>query len=561
MNDVALLGALKRTELRNKLRLLLATSRFKIAVIAVFSVAFWLSLYHLFYQGMKFVHDQGVQSYFEELMAGMFYVFFFALSMMLTFSNAIISYTSFYKSKETTFLLSSPVRPESIFLYKFGESIAFSSWAFLFLATPLMAAYGRLYHAAWTFYAGAGLFFFVYMFLPAAVGSIVAMIVTSYVPRTRKGLVIGVVLACLIFAITMVSRLLSIGPAANVDIRLAMEIFEAIGFSRNPLLPSYWMGKGLILLRSGDLRGAAFFLALITSNALFLVAVAHAVASRLVVKGWFVSQGLRTIRKYGAAGALDWIAHKLLFFTDPQVRLIVIKDLKSFVRDPVQWSQFLIFFGLLAIYFLNLRTFGYDDRSSFWKNLIAQMNLLATSLTLATFSSRFIFPQLSLEGRRFWVIGLVPMARDKILFGKLALCFVSSLLISETLILVSSWMLKTPLSLAVLHSLALFGICLGLAGLSVGLGALYPNFNEDNPSKIVAGFGGTLNLVLSLTFVMIVLVAQSIPCFFYFGRSTIGPGEFRSYSAIAMVVIMGVSLAACLVPMSMGIKAVNRLEV
>ena len=36
-----------------------------------------------------------------------------------------------------------------------------------------------------------------------------------------------------------------------------------------------------------------------------------------------------------------------------------------------------------------------------------------------------------------------------------------------------------------------------LCGLAVGLGALFPNFKEDNPSKIVSGFGGTLCLVAS----------------------------------------------------------------
>jgi ABC-2 type transport system permease protein len=290
------------------------------------------------------------------------------------------------------------------------------------------------------------------------------------------------------------------------------------------------------------------------------VLIAHSASSRLIVQGWYVTQGLKSTKRYAARGLFDWLAERLTFL-DPKVRLIVAKDAKSFVRDPVQWSQFLIFFGLLAIYFLNLRSFGYDDRNYFWKNIIAQMNLLATSLTLATFSSRFIYPQLSLEGRRFWVIGMVPMPRDSILFGKLALCFTTSLLISETLIVISSIMLKTPQSLAMLHAVALFGICLGLGGLSVGLGALYPNFAEDNPSKIVAGFGGTLNLVMSLAFVMVVLTIQAVPCFLYYGKGAFGMTEFRNYVALAMAAITVISLAACVIPMQMGLRAIRKLEV
>ena len=262
-----------------------------------------------------------------------------------------------------------------------------------------------------------------------------------------------------------------------------------------------------------------------------------------------------------ARGFVDRVFSSILFFADRNVRLIVIKDVKSFIRDPVQWSQFLIFFGLLAIYFLNLRWFAYDEKDIFWKNLVAQMNLLATSLTLATFASRFIYPQLSLEGRRFWVIGMAPMTREKILFGKLALSFTCSLMISEALIALSSAMLGTPPTLAILHSVSLFGICLGLSGLAVGVGAIYPNFSEDNPSKIVSGFGGTLNLVLSLIFVLTVLAAQAIPCFLYYGRWEITVDRFRFSIVLSMVVIALLSLAACLIPMSLGLKALKRLEI
>jgi len=572
MSDVGVLASMKWWELRNRFRQVRSQSRFKVAVIAVFSVAFWVSLYRLFYFGLRFIHSMAYQYYFEDLMSAMFDIFFFALTLMLVFSNAIISYTSFFKAKETGFLLAAPVKPQSLFLYKCAESVAFSSWAFLFLATPLMAAYGTLFKLGPAFYAGAALFFAAYIFIPAAIGSMVAMIVTTYVPRTRKGLVYAGVAAVALLLLIMVSKVLNIRAGYSVDLRLAMEVFESVSFSRNPVLPSFWMSKGIRMLRMADgapdpaaamrLYGdALFFFGLIAANGLFLSAIAHWMSSGLLLKGWFVSQGLRTIRKYAGAGAIDWVFGRALFFMTRAVRLIVIKDIKSFIRDPVQWSQFLIFFGLLAIYFLNLRSFAYEERDIFWKNLIAQMNLLATSLTLATFSSRFIYPQLSLEGRRFWVIGMVPMDREKILFGKLALSFTASLVISETLIAVSSIMLRTPMTLAILHVVALFGICLGLSGLAVGLGALYPNFGEDNPSKIVAGFGGTLNLVLSLTFVIGVLTVQAVPCFLYFGRWALGPGEFQKWIVLSMLGIALLSLAACLVPMALGLRKVQRMEI
>ena len=561
MGDVAALASMKWVELRNRARLFGRQSRFKILVISAFSVAFWISLYKLFYAGLSFLHMMAVGYSFSDMMGAMFYIFFLALTVMLVFSNAIIGYTSLFRSRETAFLLTMPARPETVFLYKFTEGLAFSSWAFLFLGTPLMAAYGRFFDASWGFFLGSLAFLAAFMFIPAALGTMAAMVVTVYIPRTRRGLLIGFSVAAMLAVLVVVSRVLALRGTQAVDLKLAIEVFESIRFSRHPLLPSCWLSKGILSLSSGDGAGALFFFGLISANSLFLVVLAHVMSSWLMMRGWFVSQGLRSQRRYGERGAVDAVFSRLLFFVHPSVRLIVVKDVKSFIRDPVQWSQFLIFFGLLGIYFLNLRTFAYEERDILWKNVIAQMNLLATSLTLATFASRFIFPQLSLEGRRFWVIGMAPMEREKILFGKLALSFTCSLLISEALIALSSWMLRTPPALAVLHAVSLFGICLGLSGLSVGLGAIYPDFGEDNPSKIVSGFGGTLNLVLSLLFVVAVLAAQAAPCFLYYGRGAISSATFRWVIVGAMGGIAALSLVACLVPMSLGLRAIRRLEI
>ena len=56
-----------------------------------------------------------------------------------------------------------------------------------------------------------------------------------------------------------------------------------------------------------------------------------------------------------------------------------------------------------------------------------------------------------------------------------------------------------------LHAVAVAVIALGLSGLNVGLGAYLPNFRETDPSKIVVGFGGTVNMVVGLAFLVAVI--------------------------------------------------------
>ena len=53
----------------------------------------------------------------------------------------------------------------------------------------------------------------------------------------------------------------------------------------------------------------------------------------------------------------DRLAAFLLARFPRRTRLLIVKDLRLFRRDPVQWSQFLIFFGLLLLYFANVDRF------------------------------------------------------------------------------------------------------------------------------------------------------------------------------------------------------------
>jgi ABC-2 type transport system permease protein len=563
MSDAAALLGLKRSEWGNRLRQFRSQSKFKLLVILGASMLFWIGLHQFFLRGLSFFRVQIGEQYFADLVGSMLYVFFLAMTLMLLISNAIICYSAFYRSRETAFLLAGPCRIENIFLYKYFESLGFSSWALLFLATPLIVAFGQTFALPAQFYLLSFVFFLAFMFIPASLGALLTMLLTNYLPNIRRKAIPLLMMLGLALLAYAVFRTLEIRNRTTAELRLVYEVFEEIEFTRIPLLPSYWVTRGILLLSQGEgkHREALFFFGVIAVNAAFLLSIAYSLSSRLLLQGWFKSQGDRRAKKIRGSRFFDAVVHRALFFLSREIRLIMVKDFKSFVRDPVQWSQFLVFFGLLGIYFANLRTFGYETRDLFWKMLISQMNLLATSLTLSTFASRFIYPQLSLEGRRYWVIGMVPMKRETILMGKLAVSFVSSVVISETLILVSAYMLSMPVMFALVHGVSLLGICMGLSGMAVGLGAVYPNFREDNPSKIISGFGGTLNLVLNLAFVLSCVIVQSMPFVLLYSRRSVGMDQFRLYLVLAMGVLSALSLAACMIPMMLGIRSIRRLEI
>jgi ABC-2 type transport system permease protein len=259
--------------------------------------------------------------------------------------------------------------------------------------------------------------------------------------------------------------------------------------------------------------------------------------------------------------------HRVFFFLPRPVRLLILKDLRTFRRDPAQWSQFLIFFGLLGFYFLNIPRLGYAVQSPSWRNLVSFLNLSVTALILSTFTSRFIFPLLSLEGRNFWILGLFPLRREQILWGKFVFSVGIALIPTELLVSLSDIMLGMAPLMIVLHAAMVAVLCTGLSGISVGLGARLPNLRESDPSKIAVGFGGTLNLLVSLVFIFAIVTALALPCHLYFlgvehpeAQYAITHGTFRFWLTLAILVSLVVGAVGTIMPLRVGIQAFQRME-
>src|SRR5205823_13058241 len=101
--------------------------------------------------------------------------------------------------------------------------------------------------------------------------------------------------------------------------------------------------------------------------------------------------------------------------------------------------------------------------------------------------------------------GLLPISRDQLLKGKFIFAASGALVVSEVLMTAGDMMLGMPILVTLLHIVTVAVLAFGLSGLSVGLGAMMPNFKETDPSKITVGVGGTINLIAGLLFLLLVV--------------------------------------------------------
>ena len=513
---------------------MLTDSRLRLTLVILLSGLFWASLYVLFREAFTFL-----DSLHAEVISLLFNAFFSSLMVMLVFSTGILVYGGMYCSPEARLLLTLPVRPETIYAHKFREAMWFSSWGFVLLGSPMLAAYGVVRQSAWPYFILLLPFMISFVVIPASIGSICCMVLVAWMPRLRMhALTIGVTASCFL-SLWLGWSMFSQSRVDTVSAAWLERTFAILRVTEQKIFPSWWLSSGLIEAARTEIDGqvsaaglaeAVTFLALAIANALALHLLAGWVARVSYRRGYSQLAGEVPARRRRPLGWFDRALGNAGFAAGRPLRLLLVKDLRLFRRDISQWSQFVIFFGLLGLYFLNLKSFNYNNA---YASMIGYLNLAVVGLILSTFTTRFVYPMISLEGRRFWILGLLPVHRDQIVWSKFLFSFVGGLVPCCSLVFLSDSMLGIPWWLIAQHELCCLVLCAGLSGIAVGLGARMPELRESSPAKISSGFGGTLSLVLSSLFIMAVVVVAAFPTHLFLFTHTFGQAAVAPYGVVA----------------------------
>ena len=563
---------LRATLVWETVRSMVVGSRLRLSLVVMLSSLFWGALYGLFVEAFSFL-----EALHADVISLLFNAFFSSLMVMLVFSTGILLYGGMYCSPEARLLLTLPVRAETVFAHKFREALWFASWGFVLLGSPMLVAYGVVREAAWPYYALLLPLMIAFVTIPAALGGIACLTLVAWMPRLRIHALSLAVAGCCLLAIWLGWSLVFQSRTDAMSTAWFERTFARLAITEQKLFPSWWLSSGLIEAARTQPSGrpsatglseAVKFLSLLLANSLVLQLLAGWLASIAYRKGYSHLAGEVPARRRRRAGLVDRAQIGSDAAVGRPLRLLLVKDLRLFRRDISQWSQFLIFFGLLGLYFFNLRSFNYHNA---YASMIGFLNLAVVGLILSTFTTRFIYPMISLEGRRFWILGLLPVHRDQIVWSKFLFSFLGGVVPCAGLVFLSDSMLGLPWRLIALHEYCCLLLCLGLSGIAVGLGARMPELRESSPSKIASGFGGTLCLVLSSLFIMVVVVVAAIPTHLFLLARTLGPtviapdgllawagGPMGMATSLATVTVAG--LAATAVPLASGLQAFRRLE-
>lgn len=580
--EAKVMWRLRGTIVRALGTLALRNSRLQVICVLFASCILWIGLFGLFFEGFHFVRNGLIHVGLRtQLVHIMFNVFFLTLTVMLLFSTAIILYGMLYRGDEVKFLLTAPVREERIVMHKFQEAVFFSGWGFLLLGSPMLLAYGTVFDAPWHYYILLLPFMLMFVQVPSALGGIACLIVVRLLRPVRVHALAFCMTAALLTGGYLAWNALTYQNRDMMSFSWFQDVLARLQFSEQRLLPSWWLSSGLLeATHSSDVPEDAaawieslLFLAVLTSNAMLLQLLLRIIAAKCFRDSYSSLQGIVPPQRQHHVWWLDRWTEQLCRPLPVGIRQMIIKDLRLFRRDPVQWSQFVIFFGLLVLYFLNVRRFDYSGVMEQWVTVMSFLNVAVVGLLLSTFTTRFVFPTISLEGRRFWVLGTAPITRDTIIWGKFWFACVGAWPVCALLVLISDLALgiwQRSMAIVAVHQLQCLLLCSGLAALAVGLGARLPNMRDTSPARIASGFGGTLNLVISSLYIIAVLLVTSIPTFIWAEASPVRYGllfysnwlRLNPASVMALGLLFGIGIAATAIlwPMSAGLRAFRKLE-
>ncbi|HJS59754.1 MAG TPA: hypothetical protein VKA01_16730 [Vicinamibacteria bacterium] len=521
-----------------------------LVVLSIYGGVFWLTWQLLDYEELG-----------EYLVRLGFSWLFLTFLSFVAFSAIVTSLSTFFLSEDLRLVIAAPIPGHRLFHSRFARTVAQASWMVVVFVLPVLLAVGNVRCAGWGYYLSIPLAVLPFAIIPCAFGVCVTLLLVNIFPARRARDIL--MLMGLLFAVALVLLLRFVRPERLLSVESLPDVtafFATLQSPVTPLLPSFWAGEALFASLQG--RVDTLHLGALWTSALAFVIGARALFGRLYFAGWSKAQEARKAR-FTRLRSVEGLARILP--VRPSSRVILVKDLKVFLRDTTQWSQLLLLMALVLVYLYNFRVLDLDRlpfMSGFVKNVYAFVNLAMAAFVLSAVAVRFVFPAVSAEGSAFWIVRSAPVSMAAFLWSKFWIGLVPVLLLAETLTVVSNEFLGVDAFLKWQSAVAVLFMTFALVGLAAGMGAQHPRFEAENLTQVAGSYGGIAYMILAVLFILVEIGLLAWPSSIYLWHQFHElPLQARHYAQMAGPYTLAVLLSGATFwrPMRRGIRALEAL--
>ncbi|MCA9537427.1 MAG: hypothetical protein KC620_00985 [Myxococcales bacterium] len=485
---------------------------------------------------------------------------------LLIFSNVITGFTTCFLSLDLPLLMAGPVPTGRLYLARLVDNWAQASWMMLVFALPILAGCGPVLGAGPAVYIALPLLVLPLTVMCAAVGTALTLALARWLPAQRTHDVL-IVLAMLGFLVVYIAFRFAeperfLRPEGFGDLVALVGDLRA---SENAGTPTGWVVDALFALLRGEWAAAAEPVALLYLGATAACVLAAWLARATWLRSFLIAQEGRVEGEGLLARLLGgWLGRRPARWTGTPVRALLDRDSRVFFRTTGQWTQLLLVAALVVVYLFNFKYFRTLEETG----VIGPMGLLFVNLALSglvvtTIAVRFLYPAVSLEGRAFWAVRVAPITAEHLLRAKMAWGLwplqglaLALTVASDLIVGLPEWMIAVSVALSALMTV-------GLTGMGVGLGALWPRFHLDNPARIASGAGGVTYMLLALSYLVVMLVLTGFPlaALQYLIETGYAPSTGRQVRLTLMALgAIALTVAAWKLPLKLGAHALRHRE-
>ena len=417
------------------------------------------------------------------------------LTVLILFSAAVTTLSSFFLAQDLDLILASPVTRAQFFTGKFLGVFGNSSWMGILFGLPAIFAFGAYFNAPWGFYPAAVALVSLYLIPVMCLAIIAVMLFSLLFPANRSREVILLAGGTLIvIAFLLLHRTLGVGKGAADHMAILTSILE---FKAGRMLPSHWVAQALSATLNGQWMAAGEFLLPLLAFILPHLLLAFAATLYLYPKAFSRARSSSN-RVWTRARTIKAPLPSL-----PLPRYIIAiwsKEYRVFSRDMVQAFQLLLLLGLTLFYLYNFRVIGSVTSSSaelnrWWQAILVLANIGFGGFVLAAVGNRFVFPAVSFEGQGFWMIEAAPISIEDYLWAKFWYWMLPIATISSVVLTSGALAFNAEPHIVGINAVASWIISYGIVGLGIGLGAHFSSFTWEHITQVTASFGSLVYIL------------------------------------------------------------------
>ena len=529
----------------------------RFAILGFFGLLFWSFIFGVLYRLLAYF--RGVQEIGPLLagkLLGLILVGFFSILLL---SNIITALSSFFLAKDLDLLVSGPVDWLKLYGAKLLETIIHSSWMVVLMAIPMFAAYGVVYDGGWWFPLIVLAVFLPLLIIPGVIGSGLTLVLVNVFPARRTRDILSVIAVLAAGGIVLLFRLVRPERLARPEgFRSLVDFVAVLRTPTSPLLPSEWAQEATMSWLQFRLDYLPFYL--LWSTAAAMVVFGAATHRWLYAKGF--SKAQESSERWARGGSMRRIGEALLAPFGTLRRELVLKEVRLFFRDTTQWSQLILLAVLIVVYVFNIKylPLGQEGVSVFLQNVVPFLNLVLAGFVLASIAARFIFPGVSLEGRTLWLLRSSPMSMRDLLWAKFWVGTLPLLILAVGIVGVTNYLLRVSPFMFTVSTLTIVLMTLAVAGLAIGFGTLFPQFETENAAQIPTSFGGLLFMMSSIAVIAGVVILEARPVIGYLRARAFGEPTDPLGMAIGFGLAALLCIAATVVPIRIALRRLEMIE-